>query len=605
VVVVGVWRERAAERQTPIRANRGLGLIIVVCGHRDDSERATEASEQRRVVMPEFLDSAARQYQWLGGACSAASRGSRGRRGLALPGLLLLAAALLATPADADGGRDRSNIGRAIKKVQERPRYAHADWGLMVADLRTGRTILQQEPETLFRIASASKLFAMAGAFVQFGSDHRFETPILRDGEVDSSGVLDGDLILVASGDLTMGGRRNPDGTIAYTDFDHNDANAVGGAILTKPDPLAGLDDLAEQVAAAGITTVQGDVVIDDRLFETTPHREYILTPIIINDNLIDLTIEPQSAGALAPVAWRPKSAAFEVVSEVTTVEAGGPTDIEISADSSGGLTTILVSGTVAADADDNPFGLQEVRTYQVEDPASFARTLLIEALQRAGVSVAASALGENPRGRLPASDAIGALPQVAVLTSDPYSQQAKLILKVSHNLGADTASMLLASANGERSRLEGMAILGGIIEMLGIDGRRYAAFDASGLATYATPKALVQLLRAMALQSDAEAYLDALPIMGVDGSLAFVQQDSPAAGHVFAKTGTGAQLDAAHDKVFLTEKALAGYIDSKRGQRLVFAIMVEGVPLDSVLASIEVNDDLGEIAAIAWSGRR
>jgi D-alanyl-D-alanine carboxypeptidase/D-alanyl-D-alanine-endopeptidase (penicillin-binding protein 4) len=538
------------------------------------------------------------------GRARAPVAGDNGCR-LSMPGALLLGCALLAMPASADGLRDRSNIGPAIKKVQDQPRYAHADWGLMVADLRTGRTILQQEPETLFRIGSTSKLFAIAGAFAQLGPNYRFETPIVRHGEVDSAGALDGDLILVASGDLTMGGRRNPDGSIAYTDFDHNDANAVGGAILTEPDPLAGLDDLARQVAAAGITAVHGDVVVDDRLFETTPHREYILTPIIINDNLIDLSIEPQSPGALAPVAWRPQSAAFEVVSEVTTVEDGGTTDIEVSADTSGGLTTILVSGAVAADADDNPFGLQQVRTYQVEDPASFARTLLIEALERAGVSVAASALGKNPGGRLPASDAIGALPQVAVLTSAPYSQQAKLILKVSHNLGADTVSMLLASANGERSREAGMAILGDIIDALGIDGSRYAAFDASGLATYATPKALVQLLRVVAMQSDAEAFADALPIMGVDGTLAFVQQDSPAAGHVFAKTGTGAVLDAAHDKIFLTEKALAGYIDSKRGQRLVFAIMVEGVPLDSVLASIEVNDDLGEIAAIAWSGRR
>ena len=72
----------------------------------------------------------------------------------------------------------------------------------------------------------------------------------------------------MAKGDLTMGGRDNGDDTIAVTDFDHNDANNLGSAILTKPDPLAGLDKLAARVAAYGIRKVSGDVIIDDRLFK-------------------------------------------------------------------------------------------------------------------------------------------------------------------------------------------------------------------------------------------------------------------------------------------------------------------------------------------------
>jgi hypothetical protein len=36
---------------------------------------------------------------------------------------------------------------------------------------------------------------------------------------VSNRGVLQGDLILVASGDLTMGGRTNPDGTVAVSDL--------------------------------------------------------------------------------------------------------------------------------------------------------------------------------------------------------------------------------------------------------------------------------------------------------------------------------------------------------------------------------------------------
>ena len=99
----------------------------------------------------------------------------------------------------------------------------------------------------------------------------------------------------------------------------------------------------------------------------------------------------------------------------------------------------------------------------------------------------------------------------------------------------------------------------------------------------------------------------DALPILGVDGSLVLVQQDSPAAGHVHAKTGTGVSGDIAHDQLFLTTKALAGYIETSTGRLLAFSLYVNNGLLDEfddpILGDVfQVNDDLGEIAAIIWA---
>ncbi|MGI9074473.1 MAG: hypothetical protein ACR2JB_24875 [Bryobacteraceae bacterium] len=85
------------------------------------------------------------------------------------------------------------------------------------------------------------------------GPAHRYNTPVYRKGAIDHVGVLHGDLILVASGDLTMGGQTNPDGTIAIGDFDHNEADSLGNAVLTKPNPLAGYIELARQIASTGI----------------------------------------------------------------------------------------------------------------------------------------------------------------------------------------------------------------------------------------------------------------------------------------------------------------------------------------------------------------
>jgi hypothetical protein len=68
------------------------------------------------------------------------------------------------------------------------------------------------------------------------GAHHRELTPVHRRGRVDVRAVLHGDLVLVG-GDLTFGGRRLGRNGVRYTDFDHNDANSLGAAILAPQDP--------------------------------------------------------------------------------------------------------------------------------------------------------------------------------------------------------------------------------------------------------------------------------------------------------------------------------------------------------------------------------
>ena len=71
----------------------------------------------------------------------------------------------------------------------------------------------------------------------------------------------------------------------------------------------------------------------------------------------------------------------------------------------------------------------------------------------------------------------------------------------------------------------------------------------------------MVSYLAYMSRQKDAAIFHAALPILGRDGTLWNIQPQSPAAGHVFAKTGTFARVRSAEPAHLITGKGLAGYM--------------------------------------------
>src|SRR4051812_30304188 len=134
----------------------------------------------------------------------------------------------------------------------------------MVVDAKTGATVYSRNPNAMLSPASVTKLFSGAAALLTLGAEHTQETAVYQRG-LRLKGTVRGDLVLVASGDLMLGGRTK-DGKTVFKDKDHTYANGADGE-LTDTDPLAGINDLAKQVKAAGITQIDGDVLIDDRMF--------------------------------------------------------------------------------------------------------------------------------------------------------------------------------------------------------------------------------------------------------------------------------------------------------------------------------------------------
>lgn len=497
-------------------------------------------------------------------------------------GLLLLTMALGAAVASLAPSRSMGQevpataaLDERIREVLEAPGFENAHWGILVVDAKTGETVFERNPDQLCGTASVAKLFSAAAALVELGPDYRFQTPVGRRGEVDDKGTLQGDLILIAKGDMAMGGRTGPEGQLLFKDTDH----IYGGTELVAADPLAGLEHLAREVRASGIQRITGEVIVDDRLFEHAPSSgsgPERVSPIQINDNMIDIVIQgAEKPGEPASVTLTPASGYATMDAKVETVAADAKAQVWARR---AGPRRFTVRGRVPAG---KPAVLQ---TQVVDDPASFARSLLIEALGRHGVAVEASPLAENPGDALPPRSEVERLPKVAEYTSPPFREYIRVCLKVSHNPYASTLPLLLAARKGERSLSAGLKRQGEILKDLGLDPLAVSFGGGAGgtWADMATPRATVALLRAMADRPDFSAYDSALPILGRDGTLAtVVGKDSPARGHVHAKTGTYFVNNRLTGQRLLTSKSLAGYLETASGRRLVMAAFINNAILD------------------------
>ncbi len=114
----------------------------------------------------------------------------------------------------------------------------------------------------------------------------------------------------------------------------------------------------------------------------------------------------------------------------------------------------------------------------------------------------------------------------------------------------------------------------------------------------------MVHYLLSMSKQKNFEDFYSALPILGKDGSLFKIQVNSPAAGHVHAKTGTYAVYDALNKNLLVTGKGLAGYMETASGQHLILALYVNNVAVsaeDPDATSKVAGEALGEIAGAAY----
>jgi len=481
---------------------------------------------------------------------------------------------------------------KAIQAVMDRPEFRHASWGMAFYDLDAGKMVAGVNADRLFVPGSTTKLLTMGTALEVLGPDHRFRTRVYRTGPV-KNGVLDGDLVLRAAGDPNLSGRVREGNRYAFVDRDHS----YGGMPL-ESDPLTTLKQLAQQVAAAGIRRISGQVVVDASLFpegERELGTRITLSPMVVNDNVVDIVLTPGTrAGERVGVQVLPVTSYLTVHADIVTSDSGAPTLVRSTEDSTSSDRRVLVlSGSM-------PRGASVNARWAVPSPRRFGEIVFTEVLQSVGIDAV-------PRLGARATDARTFAPfyadslMVAEHVSLPLTAEAVVLLKTSQNLHASNFPLLLpTSAQGTAGRTGfDMAREWLLREGLDLDGAQQG--DGAGGDALFSPRFMTEFLSKIAAKPWADAFRAALPVLGRDGTLALIQPKAPGAGKVFAKTGTYAKYDPLNRRTLVTGVVLAGYFTSRSGKRIAFALYLNNLAVKQGDPADVAGQALGEIASLAW----
>ena len=436
------------------------------------------------------------------------------------------------------------------------PGVSRAAWGIAVQSLDRRERLFTLNAGTLLVPASVSKLVTVAAAADAVGWDYRYTTTVRAAGPI-VDGVLQGDLLVVGSGDPSIGGRAGDD-----------------------------LSSWVEALKSAGVRRIEGRIIgDDDAIEEPRPQLAWawddlgyttgaLFGALNLAENRTTVTIAPgPSAGSPATVTVDPRLAFRVVTNRVATGPAGSAQ--LVWPEQRPGEPSLTIAGSIPIAA---PPALLAVA---VGNPTLWFASALKGRLVRDGIEVSGDAFDIDDVVPTPARDTATV---IYTYRSRTLAEIARPLLKDSINLYAE-ALMRLNVAPGAFPTND--AALDGLRKRLdswGISNASYQLVDGSGLSRRdaISADAVLSLLERMADPSAKSPFVTGLPISGVDGSLSTRMKGTPAENNVRAKTGTMSNI-----------RTLAGYVTTRDGEHLAFVILINNFEGTSANA----NDALDAIA--------
>ncbi len=453
----------------------------------------------------------------------------------------LLAGALLLALVSLLGGlpeqvRAANGAGQgrgALTSVTGVATLAPGEVGMIALPVAGGRALFEHNAGRVFNPASTMKLVTSYAALSLLGPQYRWRTGLYLGGKLEA-GRLHGDLVLRGGGDPKL--------------------------------VIEDLSELVGRMMASGLHRIDGDLVLDDSLYDLAGEnlgpldgdasQPYNVAPnaALFNFKAVQITVRPGPSGAV--IALDPALAGVALINEVR-VQPGACPAGEVFLVSDAGderHPAIRVGGTIHA-------GCGE----QSQFSAVLTHRQFVQALFKA----AWEAAGGSWEGELRfARGAARGVPWLVWESPRSLAQVVEDIHKQSNNVMARQLLLQLGAEIGPRPATVARSreVVRGWLELQALHFPELVLDNGAGLSRDARISAgsLAQLLVHAANGPYADLMRVTLPLAGVDGTMKHRLVGEELSGRAWIKTGS---LEGV--------RAIAGYVDAASGQRYVVVMMV------------------------------
>jgi serine-type D-Ala-D-Ala carboxypeptidase/endopeptidase (penicillin-binding protein 4) len=433
-----------------------------------------------------------------------------------------------------------AQLTEKISAITSRPEFRRSRWGILVQTLDNRQTLYAQDADHYFIPASNVKLLTTAAALEVLGDRHTIRTSVYQ----NDSGVV------------RVVGRGDPS--------------------LTN----AELDQLAKQIRDRNIMQIS-QLIADDSYFQGDPVNatwewEDIqsgygapVNSLILNQNLIGLTLFPQNLGQPLRIVWDDAAEArgWQIENRSRTVAVTEPESLQVGREL--GRSQLRIQGQLRVGSE------SEAVAIAIPQPARNFLQRFKQALSNQGIQVSRSSIATEPT----ATPGI----EIATINSAPLTALITEANQESNNLYAESLLRTLGASQSQKTdSLEvGLEVMVKALSQMGVDDTSYDLVDGSGLSRHnrLTPKTLVHTLQAMGKSPRFTTYRNSLAVAGNSGTLQNRFLNSPVAGKLQGKTG------------FLSgSTALSGYLEPPNYSPLVLSILINQFdrPLGDIQEAID-----------------
>ena len=438
------------------------------------------------------------------------------------------------------------NIQKELDKFVNDPSLAYASASINFIDLETNISITSNNPKLRLATASTAKLFSSSTALEILGSDFRAKTRMYYDGEIDSNGVLHGNIWIRGGGDPSFGSKYFP-----------------------KEKPL--FEKWVKAISDLGIKKIDGAVIGDASEFDYNGAPDgwswsdlgnYYgagASGLTIHDNLIELHFKTSSKVGRPSTITKvvPSVDGLEFKNYVVSSQKRGDNSYIYGAPYS---MDRFVTGTLPISNADF------VVKGSLPDPESQFSHELLAAINNQSIEVTKGHKSVRTISKSQYKNDYSKMFLIHTHKGEKLIDILKITNHKSINLYAEQMLYLISHRELNYGSIEGglKLIHQKWSEEKGFHGLKIK--DGSGLSRTNAISAenYTTLLYWMNKSKNAESFFNTLPIAGESGTLKSLCKGQSGQGRVFAKSGTMSGI-----------KSYSGYVHSSTGKKYAFAIIV------------------------------